>query len=75
MRGFFTIKQGMQRVFGILFFFLASLWAFCSKVFKGAPLIVLQLDWLAACSSDGLVWPRVVVRYYSVISDFWFLVN
>ncbi|RVW87823.1 hypothetical protein CK203_039735 [Vitis vinifera] len=36
-------------------FFLASLWAFCSKVFKGIPLIVLQLDWLAACSSDGLV--------------------
>ena len=24
--------------------FLASLWAFCSKVFKGAPLNVLQLD-------------------------------
>ena len=36
-------------------FFLAFLWAFCSKVFKGTPLIVLQLDWLAACSSDGLV--------------------
>ena len=36
-------------------FFLASLWAFCSKVFKGTPLIVLQLDWLAACSSNGLV--------------------
>ena len=36
-------------------FFLAFLWAFCSKVFKGIPLIVLQLDWLAACSSDGLV--------------------
>ncbi|RVW16748.1 hypothetical protein CK203_076446 [Vitis vinifera] len=27
--------------------FLASLWAFCSKVFKGTPLNVLQLDWLA----------------------------
>ena len=36
-------------------FFLAALWAFCSKVFKGTPLIVLQLDWLAACSSNGLV--------------------
>ena len=24
--------------------FLASLWAFCSKVFKGTPFIVLQLD-------------------------------
>ena len=29
--------------------FLASLWAFCSKVFKGIPLNVLQLDWLAVC--------------------------
>ena len=35
--------------------FLASLWAFCSKVFKGTPLIVLPLDWLAACNSFGLV--------------------
>ena len=35
--------------------FLASLWAFCSKVFKGTPLIMLQLDWLAACNSFGLV--------------------
>ena len=35
--------------------FLASLWAFCSKVFKGTPLIVLQLDWLATCNSFGLV--------------------
>ncbi|RVX19565.1 Bifunctional purple acid phosphatase 26 [Vitis vinifera] len=26
--------------------FLASLWAFCSKVFKGTPLNVLQLDWV-----------------------------
>ena len=25
-------------------FFLASLWAFCFKVFKGTPLNVLQLD-------------------------------
>ncbi|RVX11313.1 Protein PIR [Vitis vinifera] len=25
--------------------FLASLWAFCSKVFKGIPLNVFQLDW------------------------------
>ena len=25
-------------------YFLASLWAFCSKVFKGTPLNVLQLD-------------------------------
>ena len=35
--------------------FLASLWAFCSKVFKGTPLNVLQLDWLAVCNSKGLV--------------------
>ena len=35
--------------------FLASLWAFCSKVFKGIPLNVLQLDWLAVCNSNGLV--------------------
>ena len=30
--------------------FLASLWALCSKVFKGIPLNVLQLDWLAVCN-------------------------
>ena len=30
--------------------FLASLWAFCSKVFKGTPPNVLQLDWLAVCT-------------------------
>ena len=35
--------------------FLTSLWAFCSKVFTGTPLIVLQLDWLAACNSFGLI--------------------
>ena len=35
--------------------FLASLWAFCSKVFKGIPLNVLQLDWLVVCNSNGLV--------------------
>ena len=29
--------------------FLASLWAFCSKVFKGIPLNMLQLDWVAVC--------------------------
>ena len=34
--------------------FLASLWAFCSKVFKGIPLNVIHLDWLAACNSNGL---------------------
>ena len=36
-------------------FFLASLWAFYSKVFKGTPLNVVQLDWLAVCNSQGLV--------------------
>ena len=30
--------------------FLFSLWAFYSKVFKGTPLNVLQLDWLAVCT-------------------------
>ena len=35
--------------------FLVSLWAFCSKVFKGIPLNVLQLDWLAVCNPNGLV--------------------
>ncbi|RVW30887.1 hypothetical protein CK203_102789 [Vitis vinifera] len=34
--------------------FLASLWAFCSQVFKGIPLNVIHLDWLAACNSNGL---------------------
>ena len=33
--------------------FLASLWAFCSKVFKA--LNVLQLDWIAVCNFKGLV--------------------
>ena len=40
------------------FQFFASLWAFCSMVCKGIPLNVLQLDWLAVCSSNGMVWPR-----------------
>ena len=35
--------------------FLASLWAFCSMDFKGIPLNVMQLDWLAVCSSNGVV--------------------
>ena len=35
--------------------FLASLWAYCSMVFKVIPLNVLQLDWLAVCSSNGMV--------------------
>ena len=35
--------------------FLASFWAFCSMVFKGIPLNVMQLDWLAVCSSNGVV--------------------
>ncbi|RVW98616.1 hypothetical protein CK203_032145 [Vitis vinifera] len=30
--------------------FLASLWAFCSKAFKGTPLNVIQLDWIAVCT-------------------------
>ncbi|RVW53508.1 Transposon TX1 uncharacterized 149 kDa protein [Vitis vinifera] len=35
--------------------FLAPLWALCSAVFKGIPLNVLQLDWLAVYSSNGTV--------------------
>ena len=35
--------------------FIASFWAFCSAGFKGIPLNVLQLDWLAACSSNETV--------------------
>ena len=35
--------------------FLASLWAYCSVVFKGIPLNVLQIDWLAVCSSNRMV--------------------
>ena len=35
--------------------FLGSLCAFCSKVFKGILLNVLQLDWLAVCNPNGLV--------------------
>ena len=30
--------------------FLVCLWAFYSKVFKGTPLNVLQLDWLMVCT-------------------------
>ena len=36
-------------------YFLVSLWAFCSNFFKGIPLNVLQLDWLAVCNPNGLV--------------------
>ena len=35
--------------------FLASLWAYCFVDFKGIPLNVLQIDWLAVCSSNGMV--------------------
>ncbi|RVW96959.1 DNA-directed RNA polymerase III subunit 2 [Vitis vinifera] len=38
--------------------FLASLWAFCSKAFKGTPLNVIQLDWIvkgSPCGSLSLV--------------------
>ena len=35
--------------------FLASLWVFCSMVFKGIPLNMLQLDWLVVCNSNGMV--------------------
>ena len=31
--------------------FLASLWASYSKAFKGTPLNVIQLDWLAVCTT------------------------
>ena len=48
--------------------FLTSLWAFCSKVFKGIPLNVLQLDWLAVCNPNGLVQPREFVCFYFVFS-------
>ena len=34
---------------------IATVWALCSKVFKGTPLNVLQLDWLVVCNSQGLV--------------------
>ena len=54
--------------------FLASLWAFCSKVFQRTSLIVLQLDWLAVCNSFGLVWSREFVRYHIVFSCFRILV-
>ncbi|RVW72587.1 hypothetical protein VitviT2T_011580 [Vitis vinifera] len=30
--------------------FFASLWAYCSKVFKGTLLNALHLDWIAACT-------------------------
>ena len=33
--------------------FLASFWAFGSVGFKGIPLNVLQLDWLAVCRSNS----------------------
>ncbi|RVW91061.1 Transposon TX1 uncharacterized 149 kDa protein [Vitis vinifera] len=34
-------------------YFLASFWAFCSVGFKGIPLNVLQLDWLAMYRSNS----------------------
>ena len=35
--------------------FIASFWAFRSTIFKGIPLNVMQLDWIAVCSSNGVV--------------------
>ena len=52
----------------------ASLWAFCSKVFKGIPLNVIHLDWLAACNSIGLAYLIVVVCIYFVFSRICFIV-
>ena len=45
--------------------FLASLWAFCSKVFKGIPLNVLQLDWIAVCNSKG--WSNLKSLYVFIV--------
>ncbi|RVW28753.1 Transposon TX1 uncharacterized 149 kDa protein [Vitis vinifera] len=40
--------------------FLASLWAYCSKVFKGTPLNALHLDWIAQEDEVGVVEVEVV---------------
>ncbi|KAJ9698203.1 hypothetical protein PVL29_007338 [Vitis rotundifolia] len=50
----FYDKERNSENFWDMIHFLASLWAFCSKVFKGIPLNVIHLDWLAVCNSIGL---------------------
>ena len=34
-----------------IFYLYLSLWAFYTNGFRGVPLLVLQLNWLAACDS------------------------
>ena len=46
----FKDKARNSKFFWDSIVFLASFWAFCSKAFKGTPLNVLQLDWLAVCT-------------------------
>ena len=54
MLGFLRIRQGFQRFFGITFISLLLFWASCTTTFKGISLNVIQLDWLAVCSSKGV---------------------
>ena len=35
-----------------LFYFYSSLWASCTNIFKGVPLSVLHLNWVAVCDSS-----------------------
>ena len=47
----FQDKGRLEGMLWDLFHFYSSLWAFCTIAFRGVPLSVIQLNWLAVCDS------------------------
>ena len=52
----FEDKVKHSEVLWDIIHFLASFWASCTMFFRGIPLNVVQLDWLAVCNSKGVDW-------------------
>ena len=47
----FEDKGRTEEMLWDLFLFYSSLWASCTVAFRGVPLSVLQLNWIAVCAS------------------------
>ena len=47
----FEDKGRMEEMLWDLILFYSSLWASCIAAFRGVPLSVLQLNWIAVCAS------------------------
>ena len=47
----FEDKGRMEEMLWDLILFYSSLWASCTAAFRGVPLSVLQLNWIAVCVS------------------------